>query len=465
MGLEKFIFDANGELWAIGPTSLAHFNGSSTQVFDELDDVWLPARTTHWIPFCRFFSSGVFICPDTMMLGTLGYGLMQLKQGEVTLTNIEDSLSGDWVIDLLEDETGGVWARNTHTSILCVFDNESWRQIDAPWLPMIERRLRGHAMGTGPDGSVWAPTKSGVVQFTNDETYFHDQSNSMMDGPAQASAIDANGVAWFTISSAEAGAAVSFNGETWRRFSSTDYFKSHIPIEVKIGPNDTKWFTRAEDGYNVNGYTVFDGGEWTHLDAGAELPDAGAVYFDVSGNAYISGARLYKGAVGGNWDSIYEKKVRDLACDADGILWCASEEGILKYDNGEWSIEPWSETVCESRDYLYPPYYPYPNGSCYRLLIDYNGAKWCGTDDGLSRVEDGGAAQQSIELSIRQDGDDLVLSATLVNAGNPIALDAFVAVEIDGRLFYYPEWSATTSCASTALPSATPHTRSLLASA
>ena len=126
---EKFVFDENGELWAIGPTYLAHFDGSSTQVFDEIDDVWLRARTSRYTPFHRFLSSGVFICPDTMMLGSLGYGLMQLNQGKLAVTNIEDSLSGDWVIDLLEDERGEIWARNTHTSILCVFDNERWRQM------------------------------------------------------------------------------------------------------------------------------------------------------------------------------------------------------------------------------------------------------------------------------------------------------------------------------------------------
>jgi len=65
-------------------------------------------------------------------------------------------------------------------------------------------------------------------------------------------------------------------------------------------------------------------------------------------------------------------------------------------------------------------------------------------------------------LSIRQDGDDLVLSATLVNAGNPIAQDAFVAVEIDGRLFYYPEWSAEPAPIRVILPAYSTNTYDLL---
>jgi len=65
-------------------------------------------------------------------------------------------------------------------------------------------------------------------------------------------------------------------------------------------------------------------------------------------------------------------------------------------------------------------------------------------------------------LSIRQDGDDLVLSATLVNAGNPIAQDAFVAVEIDGRLLYYPEWSAQPTAIRVVLPAYSTNTHDLL---
>jgi len=396
-----------------------------------------------------------------------GYGLLILENGSLKRAFISDSPPGGMVIDLCQDAQGRVWARNGNGFNLGVYDAGSWEQIYIrEWCPYYSAQLDYFPqIAAAQDGSVWMRSSSGARRFRNGEVTVFDESNSALSRGDHV-AFDSRGTGWFTNASKEA-AAVSFDGETWRRYSSTDYFHPLSPGIITIGPDDAKWFRRSGGGYAItSGYTVFDGSEWTQLDFGRELPaDGRRMFFDLHGTAFLVASHgegdntegFCLEQQGDQWVRVLDAHVHDMQCDSEGILWCAADEGVFSRRDGHWALEEWSGEVCAPEENIW-----LPQGSALRLLIDHDGNKWVGTYPGLTRVEDGGAAQQSIELNSREDGDDYVLSATLVNAGNPIALDAFLAVDLDGHLLYYPEWSGEPAPIRVVLPAYSTNTCDLL---
>lgn len=443
---KQLLFDGQGRIWGVGANRLVCFDGQDSSVLEELDGFTF-YRTGAELPYQGFFSYGALINGETLLLGTRGYGLITLAGTSGTRLFSPHSLPGDNMADILEDPHGRIWAKPRHNSTLALYQGGIWQQLDAPWIWYL---TQGN-LALDHDGSVWASSQTGAVRFTDDDMIVYDGSNSYLYKQGYV-CVDAQSTKWFVpvsgIDPDPGSAAISFDNEDWRRFNSTDYFRSKAPSDVFAGRDNATWFLRYAEGY-----TVMDGEDWDHLDFAADIPYKGEVYFDLDGNCYlvtdenhgdpeVPGPAVYVGQPRGEWALDLVGEVGgDMEMDSDGVMWCESEGRVLARRDGAWGEAAWSEQV-------WIPYEGFYFGDIkesrriHRICIDHDGDKWFATPSGLVRVQDGGPAQQAVELSISDDGGKSVLSASLINAGKPLALDLWVAMEIDGQLLYFPDWSA-----------------------
>ncbi len=443
---KRIVFDGAGNLWAMAGDVLARFDGVSATLFTEADGFTFQAYNLRGFP-C--FSSCAAMPPDTVIFGMWGYGVFIVQNSNFTRARFTDCLPGGYVNDIIEDSLGRIWTRSIETPMLGVHGmpgEAGWRQVcGSSWLSHSEIMLKHYASGQMAldlEGAVWVRASYGTIRFGMDEATVFNEANSELASGGYVCA-DASEAIWFTNPSSlveqSDGAAVEFRGETWRRYSSTDYFNSELPTDMTIGPDNEVWFRRN------TGYTVYDGTDWRQIPfGGEEIPHAGRMFFDAHGNAYL-GTTAFSGEPKSlfvrrpmqPWVKELDVLVNDIQADSDGTVWLATDEGIYLNDGDLWSVAPFNDEIAAAEQNIW-----YAEAGAQRIVIDHDGRKWLGTPRGLSLVEDRGPAQQNVKIeSVGPQGGELVVSLLLQNAGRPIAVDAWAAVGLGDQLFYLPNFS------------------------
>ena len=444
---KRIVFDDEGNLWAMAANTLARYDGASATLFTGMEGFEFKAYNLRGFPL---FSSCAAMPPHTVIFGLWGCGMIFAQGDALTRVRFTQCLPGGYVNDISEDSQGRIWTRSMEVPMLGVFhmpDETWWRQVcGSSWLSQSEIMLKFYASGqmaVDLDGAVWVRSLDGAVRFGIDQATVFNEANSELASGGYVCA-DASGAVWFTNPSSlveqSDGAAVDFREETWRRFSSTDYFNSELPTDMTIGPDNELWFRRD------TGYTVFDGTDWRQIPfAGDEIPHAGRMFFDARGNAYLTTTAfsnepksLFVRRPTQPWHKELDVLVNDVQADSEGTVWLATDEGIYLNQGDLWSIAPFNNQIADLEQNIW-----YAEGGALRIVIDHDGAKWIGTPRGLSLVEDGGPAQQSVMIEIvGPQGGELVVSLLLVNAGRPIAVDAWAAVGFGDQLLYFPNLSS-----------------------
>ncbi|MBN1593961.1 MAG: hypothetical protein JW941_12025, partial [Candidatus Coatesbacteria bacterium] len=342
---------------------------------------------------------------------------------------------------------GRIWARGVETCLIGIYGESTWRQLcGAVWLPNDELILKFYAAGQMAldlDSGVWVRSIDGARRFGLESgMIYNDMNSDLMTGGYVAT--DALGTVWFSNPPEFGGpsdaVAVGFREETWYRYSTTDCFSGERPSDMTIGPDNEIWFRR------LSGYSVFDGADWRQVPFGSlDIPHEGRLFFDLNGTAYLASRAFsderksfYVKRPSQDWTKEMDVLVKDLQVDSDGTVWLAAAEGLYMNQGEGWATAPFNDEVSATESSI-----AYAEGGALRIAIDHDGNKWIGTPAGLSRVADGGPAQQSVGIELTgPDAGELIVSLTLVNAGRPIAVDVWSAVELNGNLIYLPFMSS-----------------------
>jgi len=452
---KQIVFDDAGNLWAFAAGAIVRFDGTTLTHFTEADGLEFKAYNLRGFPL---ISSCTVMPAENIIFGLRGHGVMLAQNDAFTNLRFTDCLPGGYVNDIIEDGLGRIWTRGIETSLLGLHEDSVWRQICASsWLPNDELLLKYYSAGQMAldlEGAVWVRASDGARRFGLDEATVFNQANSdLMTGGYVCA--DAVGTVWFSTPPEYGGpsdsVAVGFYEETWQRYSSTDYFNGERPSDMTVGPDNEVWFRRD------TGYTVFDGTDWRQIPfGGEEIPHAGRMFFDARGTAYLATTSF-----GGEPKSLFVKRpnevwhkeldvlVKDIESDSDGAVWLAADEGIYLNRGDGWSISNFNTHFEDPEKNIW-----YAEKGALRIAIDHDGRKWIGTPRGLSVVEDGGAAQQSVKIEIvgPQMGE-LVISLLLQNAGRPITVDVWAAVGLGEQLYYLPEFSLEPQSMPLVLPS------------
>jgi len=440
---KRIVFDDAGNLWAFAAGAIVRFDGTTLTHFTEADGLVFQAYNLRGFPL---ISSCAVMPSETLIFGLRGHGVIFAQGDSFTNVRFTDCLPGGYVNDIVEDSLGRIWTRGIETSMLGIHEDSAWQQIDASsWLPNEELILKYYSSGQMAldlEGAVWVRASDGARRFDRDEmTVFNEANSELITGGYVCA--EAGGTVWFSTPSEFGGpsdaVAVGFHEETWQRYSSTGYFNGERPSDMTIGPDNEVWFRRD------TGYTVFNGTAWRQVSFGGdEIHHPGRMFFDARGTAYLATTSfsgepksLFVKRQMQVWHKELEVLVKDVQVDSDGTVWLATDEGIYLNRGDGWSIPDFNRHFTDPEQNIW-----YAEKGALRITIDHDGAKWIGTPSGLSLVQDGGPAQQSVKIEIvGPQGGELTVSLLLQNAGRPIAVDVWAAVGLGGQLFYLPNFS------------------------
>jgi len=133
--------DRDGYLWLGTDAGLVKFDGVRFVPVMEIGGVKLPVA-----PIPALLSAS----DRSLWIGTVGaYGLARLQNGRVTQYGVDRGLLPGYVVTLLEDHQGVLWAGNA--SGLFTFDGARWHQVIDPTL----EGARILAIHESRDGGVW----------------------------------------------------------------------------------------------------------------------------------------------------------------------------------------------------------------------------------------------------------------------------------------------------------------------
>ena len=246
-------------------------------------------------------------------------------------------------------------------------------------------------------GSIWAAhLAEGVSRFDGEQWRKFTIDDGLADNWVYSIAADSAGKVWFGT----LGGASVYDGETWITYTGEDGLAGDWVSDVAIAPNGHIWF--ATDG----GVSEFDGETWTtyldgqHARSVAAAPD---------GVVWAAGSGFVSYFDGNAWQAVQPAYFADqllisLALRANGEVWVGSlEDGatiLAATDNGEsgdaqapldkilWLGTPTGVTLLQGSDQQHFDAADGFAGSDVRaILIDREGRKWFGTDDGASMYD------------------------------------------------------------------------------
>jgi len=150
--------DRDGYLWLGTDAGLVKFDGVRFIPVVDIGGVKLPVA-----PIPALLSAS----DRSLWIGTVGpYGLARLQNGRVTQYGVDRGLLPGYVVTLLEDRAGVLWAGNA--SGLFTFDGTRWHAVADPALA----GSRVLAIHESRDGSLWIASRTSVFRRQAGQTAF-----------------------------------------------------------------------------------------------------------------------------------------------------------------------------------------------------------------------------------------------------------------------------------------------------
>jgi signal transduction histidine kinase/ligand-binding sensor domain-containing protein/DNA-binding response OmpR family regulator len=356
---------------------------------------------------------------------------------------------------LMQTRDGAIWVGG-HKGILHLYRHGVWSVFDSESLPIPRTRIKhlletpdGYAwvgtlrdlyrldigpsrvltyldllyQDTGRDGHRWFLSRDNrVVSFDGEEWRAYTSSDGLIDAPS-VMICTPSGETWVAGSHEGGAAAAKLSGDRWERHLHPDVSWAFNATGAHVAPDGTLWFASAggdwiEGKSYIGGLVSFDGTTWTNYPASAAMPNPYGVGHSGDGTLWIGGRQGLYRYDGTHWLSIpevakYTRSSFDLLHSArSGDLWAGNREfGVFRYDRQTW-------TQYDTNDGL-------TAGRIRSILESRDQTVWVVTDQGVSRF----------------DGRSWTPNALFFDW--KIAPDSRVAEEPDGTLWLNsvsPEW-------------------------
>lgn len=235
----------------------------------------------------------------TKWIGTSKFGLVKYDGNSFETLNKENSeIKGDYVSPIFTDSKGNVWVSYTKPEDgLAKFDGEKWTTYSAKEIGV--EKLSVISVTEGNNGKIFFGGSNGVFVYSDNWSILE-----LPPGSYTVRAIDVfnNG----SIAIGHNSGLLIFKNDKWDTFTKEN-------SELRLGTVRAVKFLNNGDlivgyggGFGDGGFSIIHNDKWKHFNkTNSKIPD---------------------------------HMVRDIEIDSKGVVWMATNNGLIKFKNGK--IEP-----------------------------------------------------------------------------------------------------------------------------
>jgi signal transduction histidine kinase/ligand-binding sensor domain-containing protein len=269
-----------------------------------------------------------------LWIGTAAHGLVHSYEGKTSLFTHEDGLSSDEVLALFEDREGTIWVGTSEGL-------DRFREW--PVTPLSVKQGLSNSNPTSVlaarDGSMWIGTAEGLNRWKEGRTTIYRRRNDpgLPDDSIQSLFEDERGRIWV---SGSRGLAAFENGKFTAVPAVPGGFTHAISSDNRGGLWLSLWLTSNDYGLaHLAGGKIIEQASWQKLGGGPGTglvpdPDGGVWTGLLSGGiAYFRAGEIRNLSLTGDVAGT-TRKVLNLSRDRDGAMWAATENGLSRITNG-----------------------------------------------------------------------------------------------------------------------------------
>ncbi|MBN1293572.1 MAG: hypothetical protein JXB48_17160, partial [Candidatus Latescibacteria bacterium] len=245
-----------------------------------------------------------------------------------------------------------------------LFGNETWESY--------QKNIVDTVTALAIEGDIiWIGTYNGLAKYNKitGESIPFTEEDGLVDNEINDIAVDQNGEKWIATNNGIS----SFDGISWTSYGN-EIFANTTILAIAVDQDNTKWFItndsviRFDDNESWQVYTA---------DNGIPVDALTTIAIDKTNSVWIGtslrGILSFNGIEWTLYDE-YKPKVVSITVDDENTLWFGDYKGsVISYNGNEWS----KIQVISTPWFLF---------SC---AVDKNNVLWCGTQQGLYRIENG----------------------------------------------------------------------------
>jgi ligand-binding sensor domain-containing protein len=305
------------------------------------------------------------------------YGSLEDTSIFVNYRMSNSGIPSDYFNGVAVDQDGNVWIVNSYS--LTRFDWNNW----FTYTPDNSTYPGGNINSIYAFGNdVWVCSSNGLIIYKNGTFEIQGTATGLPSDYIYCALKESENSIWVGTNLG----LCHFDGSTWTVYNTQN---SGLPINnvsaVKRDANDVLWI-----GTVGAGMVEFDGNNWVVYNSdNADLPSSNRVTslaivggstvwagFSNLGNSTQGGTAIFDGQHWTTYVSIPSDYIYGITVQSDNLLWvCNSDNGLSKYENGNWSRYTTSNSRISSN-------------RIFGVAIDQNGHKWIATyGGGLSKYK------------------------------------------------------------------------------
>lgn len=308
--------DASGVVWAGTARGLARLRGSR---FEAVRHPLLPSH-----PISALAADG-----NALWIGSKGGGIARYENGAVQRFTTKEGLGGDYVFSLVRSSNGALWIGSGGAPMT--------RYHNGRFVQFGTAEQTTWAVFEDHNGSLWFSTPNGLGRFKAPKILTRSVEHGLSGAIALTVRQDRTGAVWVGT----AGAFLNrFRDGRFEKFGSSEGVPGPVIFSIAERRDGSIWI-----GTN-GGIARFDGNAFRPPPGAERYPKAAALcmYEDADGSLWIgtkgegafhvSGERFETFTVRNGLPS---NQVYDIRRDRDGVLWFATNDGLGRFEKGEFT--------------------------------------------------------------------------------------------------------------------------------